>query len=143
MAEPNTEPSQFRLIRSSTIRKECYKLVEGGFIYNKQRVIGDVTHWQCEKTRVCKARLHTKMNETVKRTGEHLHSPDILAVNCLEVKDRMKRKARQTHDTTHHIIGDELEIITGTTAAKLDSMKRTIRRERQIRNIAPVQTESS
>ena len=97
MAEPNTEPSQFRLIRLSTILKECYKLVEGGFIYNKQRVIGNVTHWQCEKTRVCKARLHTKLNEIVKRTEEHLHSPDILAVNCLEVKDRMKRKARQTH----------------------------------------------
>ena len=105
MAEPNTEPSQFRLIRSSTIHKECYKLVGCGFIYNKQRVIGDITHWQCEKIRLCKARLHTKSNEIVKRTGEHLHSPDILAVNCLEVKDRMKRKARQTHDTTHHILG--------------------------------------
>ena len=103
MAEPNTEPSQFRLIRSSTILKECYKLVEGGFIYNKQRIIVNVTHWQCEKTRVCKARLHTKLNEIVKRTGEHLHSPDILAVNCLEVKDRMKRKARQTqHNSSHY-----------------------------------------
>ena len=61
---------------------------------------------------------------------EHLHSPDILVVNCLEVKDRMKRKARQTHETTRHILGDELEIITGTTAAKIPklySMKRTIR----------------
>ena len=88
---------------------------------------------------------NTKSNEIVKRTGEHLHSPDILAVNCLEVKDRMKRKARQTHDTTHHILGDELEIITASTAAKLpklDSMKRTIRRERQVRDMAPTQPES-
>ena len=58
----------------------------------------------------------------------------------------MKRKACQTHDTTHHILGDELElIITASTAAKLpklDSMKRTIRRERHVRDIAPVQPES-
>ena len=57
----------------------------------------------------------------------------------------MKRKARQTHDTTHYILGDELEIITASTAAKLpklDSMKRTIRRERQARDMAPVQPES-
>ena len=78
-------------------------------------------------------------------TGELLHCPDILAVNCLEVKDRMKRKVRQTHNTTHHILGDELEIISGPTAAKppkLDSIKRTIRRERQVRDIAPVQPET-
>ena len=62
-----------------------------------------------------------------------------MAVNCLEVKDRMKCKARQTHDTT------ELEIIIASTAAKLpklDSMKGTIRRERQVRDIALVQPES-
>ncbi|KAI6650565.1 hypothetical protein LOD99_7615 [Oopsacas minuta] len=86
------------------------------------------------------------MNEIVKLTGEHLHSLDILAVNCLEVKDRMKRKARQTHDTTHHILRDELKIITGTTAAKLpklDSMKRTIRRERQVNHLTEKLEEES
>ncbi|KAI6647824.1 hypothetical protein LOD99_8411 [Oopsacas minuta] len=85
------------------------------------------------------------MNEIVKRPGEHFHSPDILPVNCLEVKDRMKRKARQTHDTTHHILEDELGIITDSRAAKLpklDCMKHTIRRERQVRDITPVQPES-
>ena len=141
MAEPNTEPSQCRLIRSLTILKECHKLVEGGFIYNKQRVIANVTHCQCEKTRVCKAKIDTKLSEIVKSIGEHLHSPDILAVNCFEVKDIMKHKARQGHNTTYHILGEELEIIFSPTAAKLpnlDSIKRTIRRERHVRDIAPV-----
>ena len=57
----------------------------------------------------------------------------------------MKCKARQTHNTTHHILGDELEIIFGPTAAKLpklDSIKRIICRERQVRDIAPVQPET-
>ena len=60
-------PPQFRLIRSSKSKKECYKLVEGGFIYGKQRVIGDVTHWQCEKRDSCKARIHTKGLMQLKR----------------------------------------------------------------------------
>ena len=41
--------AQFNLIRSSKCKKECYKLVEGGFVYGKQRVIGDITYLQCEK----------------------------------------------------------------------------------------------
>ena len=77
---------QFRLIRSSKSKKECYKLLEGGFIYGKQRVIGDVTHWQCEKREPCKARVHTKGTVIIKRTNEHLHDADMTHVRNLEVK---------------------------------------------------------
>ena len=55
----------------------------------------------------------------------------------------MKRKARDTHDSTHYIIGNELETTIGPTAVKLpkiESMKRTIRRERQESDSAPIQT---
>ena len=130
----NTEDGQFRLIRSSSIKKCCFKLVDSGFIYNKQRIIGEITNWQCERKGVCKARLHTKGSEIGKRTGEHLHGLDTLGVNCLEIKAGIKRKARDTHDSTHHIIGNELETTNGPTAVKLpkiESMKRAIRRERR------------
>ena len=57
----------------------------------------------------------------------------------------MKRRARDTNDTTHYIIGDSLETETESTVIKLPklhSLKRTVRRERQTNNAAPVQPES-
>ena len=56
MADPL--PQQFRLIRSSKSNKERYKLIEGGFVYDRQRIIGDTTHCQCERRGLCKARVH-------------------------------------------------------------------------------------
>ena len=77
----------------------------------------------------------------VKRTGEHLHEPDEQQVECIALKAGVKRKARDTNDTTHHIIGDSLDTATESTVIKLpklDSLKRTIRHERQTIDAAPV-----
>ena len=136
---------QFTLIRSSKCKKECYKLVEGGFVYGKQRVIGDITHWQCEKRESCKARLHTKGTQIIKRTNEHLHDSDIRHVRSMKVKIGMKRRARESIDHVHHIVGEELESATVETTIKLpkvDSLKRTIRRVSQSNNNVPAQPES-
>ena len=57
----------------------------------------------------------------------------------------MKRRARDTNDTTYYVIGDSLETETESTVIKLpklDSLKRTVRRERQANNAAPAQPES-
>ena len=88
---------------------------------------------------MCKARLHTQGMIIVKRTNEHLHGPDMVAVCCLETKSGIKRKAQQTQDSTHHIVGENLTTVTQNAAIKLpkiDSLKRTIRRQRQIINHA-------
>ena len=80
--------------------------------------------------------------EILKRTNEHLHAPDEQAVSCCEVKVGMKRKARDSQDSSHHIVGEGLETVTEGTAAKLpklDSLKRTIQRQRVRQQAAPVQ----
>ena len=64
---------EYKLIKSS---RGGLKLLEGGYIYDKQRIHGELTHWQCEKKGVCKARLHTKEMSIMKRTNEHLHGPE-------------------------------------------------------------------
>ena len=69
------------------------------------------------------------------RTNEHLHVPDEQVVSCCEVKVGMKRKARDSQDSSHHIVGESLQTVTEGTAAKLDSLKRTIQRQQA----APVQ----
>ena len=68
----------------------------------------------------------------VKRSNEHFHGPDVQLISCLETKAGLKRKAQETQDTTHHIIGQGVMILNeGATAKlpKLESLKRTIRRQ--------------
>ena len=45
-----THSDNFKLIMSSRCGQ---KLNVGGFLFDKQRICGDVTHWQCEKKCVC------------------------------------------------------------------------------------------
>ena len=128
MAEYNA--SQFRFIKSS---RGGNKLEENGFLYDKHKVLGEVTYWQCERRNDCKARLHTQGTQVIKRINDHLHGPAMQKVSCLETKAGIKRKATQTQDSTHHIIGEGLVNITeGTTVKlpKINSLKRTIQRER-------------
>ena len=70
----------------------------------------------------------------VKRSNEQFHGPDVQLISCLETKVGLKRKAQETQDTTHHIIGQRVMVLTEGAAAKLpklESLKRTIRRQRQ------------
>ena len=91
-----------------------------------------------------KARIHTKGTVIIKRTNEHLHDADKTHVRNLEVKVEIKRRAIESNDPIHHIVGDELEDAATETVIKLpkiDSIKRTFRRERQIINALPAQPE--
>ena len=45
-----THSDNFKLIMSSRCGQ---KLNVEGFLFDKQRICGDVTHWQCEKKCVC------------------------------------------------------------------------------------------
>ncbi|KAI6648033.1 hypothetical protein LOD99_8235 [Oopsacas minuta] len=102
------QPS-FRLIRTN---KGGQKMLEGGYLYLMHRRVGEMTHWQCEQRGECKARVHTKGMEIMKRTNEHLHAPDVQATACCEIKAGIKRKARDTQDSSHHITGEKLKSIT-------------------------------
>ncbi|KAI6661256.1 hypothetical protein LOD99_10077 [Oopsacas minuta] len=132
------QPS-FRQIRTN---KGGQKLLEGGYQYLTHRRVGKNSHWQCEQRGECKARVHTKGMEIVKRTNEHLHAPDVQATACCEIKASIKRKARDTQDSSHQIIGEGMLTASEGTAAKLpklDSLKRTIQRQRASVLSAPVQ----
>ena len=83
--------------------------------------------------------------EIIKRTNDHLHSPDEQAVICQETKIGIKRRARDSQDSSHHIVGESLLTVSEGTAAKLpklDSLKRTIQRQRVQQLAAPVQPAS-
>ena len=138
--DPSSLP--FRQIRTT---RGGFKLTEGGYIYAKQRRVGEVTHWQCERKEVCKARVHTEGMEITKRTNEHLHGPDEQEVSCREIKVGIKRKAHETQDSYHCIVEESLQTASDGTAAKLhklNSLKWTMQRQRERVLAAPVQPTS-
>ena len=93
----------------------------------------------------CNGKVHTEGMKIVKRTNEHLHAPDEQVVSSYETKVGIKRKARETQDSSHHIVGESLETVsegTATKLPKLDSLKRTIQRQRVHQLAAPAQPTS-
>ena len=106
------------------------KLLERGYIYGMQKRVGD---WLCEQRGVFKARVHTKGMDVPKRANYHTHAPDEQDLSCSETKAGIKKKARESLDSSHHIVGEGLQVIsegTDTKLPKLDSLKWTIQRER-------------
>ena len=73
--------------------------------------------------------------------NEHLHGPDEQEVSCREAKIGT-RKAEETRDSSHSIVGKSLFTVSEGTAAKLpklDSLKRTIQRQRERVLAVPIQ----
>ena len=66
----NITQQPFMLIKSTRGGK---KMIDGGFINGQQRKVGEVIHWQCERSGVCKARVHTKGMQIINgTTGSYL-----------------------------------------------------------------------
>ena len=49
-------------------------------------------NWQCEKREFCKARIHTKGTQIIKRTTEHFHDSDMKHVRSMKVKNEKEGK---------------------------------------------------
>ena len=104
-----------------------------------------MTHWRCEQRGECKARIHTEGMDIVKRINDHLHTSDNAGVSCCEVNIGVKRRAQESQDSAHHIASESVQTVSDSTIVKLpklDSLKRTIRRERVNVLAAPVQPAS-
>ena len=78
--------------------------------------MGEVIHWQCEQRGVCKFRVHTKGMQIIKRTNEHLSS------YLPGGKIAMKRKASETQDSSHLILGDSLLTVSEGVSGKLPKL---------------------
>ena len=64
------------------------------------------------------------------------------AVRCYETKVEMRRQALRSQDSSHHVVGKCLLTVSECTTAKLpklDSLKRTIQRQRVQALAAPAQ----
>ena len=118
--------SHHQSFRLSISQRGAEKLIEGGYIYGKHRRIGETTHWLCVQRGLCKAIVHTQGFEIVKRTNQHLHPPDEKAISCSEVKTNIKRKEKESQDSSHYIVVECVQTVNegiATKLPKLDSLK--------------------
>ena len=88
------------------------------------------------------AKQGNKQRVIIKANNEHLHGPVEQEVGCRETKIGIKRKAEETWDSSHSIVGESLLTVSEGTAAKLpklNSLKRTIQRQRERVLAVPIQ----
>lgn len=114
------------------------KLVDGGFLYVKDKVVGEVVHWRCElfQKKKCRARLHTRGDEIVRRwKTEHVsHTGDARAVEVAELKEALKRAANDSHLAPKVVVADCLTTASQHAIAALPPisiLKRNIHNARR------------
>ena len=76
------------------------KIVDGGYIYVKQKVLADnlTTVYECEQRRkgLCKAKIRVVDDNIVRYINEHTHAADISRINSIKVQNKLKREAVTT-----------------------------------------------
>nr|CAD7198176.1 unnamed protein product [Timema douglasi] len=124
-------------------QRDKQKYVDNGFLYvfDKFSVDGQIKFWRCEgKNNNCKARLHTRGEEVVKRLNEHTHDSSSPHIGAQEVVSKIKQRAAETRECTSQVIN---ECTIGLTQAakgvlpKADALKKLVRRKRNQINAAP------
>ena len=83
----------FRIVKSS---KSNEKLSHDGYLYIFHRGT-EKREWRCD-VRGCKARMHTFDENIIKKSGEHSHSQEHGKAEVAIVKERIKKRGRETND---------------------------------------------
>jgi hypothetical protein len=117
-----------------------------GFLYRKEKTIGDKIFWRCLEydSSKCVGRCHTVGDKVMKFTDNHNHIQDLADIAKREVIQNIKNTAVSTQNTTARILADSLILSPSVSSKlpKLKSLKRTIQRQRQILNKAPENPEN-
>ena len=66
----------------------------------------------------------TKGMQIMKRTNEHLHEADKQEVSCQDLNLGINRKATESQDGSHHIVGDSLFTASEGVLVKLPKLTR-------------------
>ena len=112
------------------------KAVVEGFIYNLNRINGEVYYWVCEKRGKCKARINTLNDIVIKPmhitqlTNDHTHAPSQERIEMLRTYSKIKSMATNSEQSTRAILSTSLETMHPSvvnTFPKLESVKRIIR----------------
>lgn len=119
------------------------KLLLKGFLFVKDKTVDEKTYWKCEHflSKKCRSRAITRLEDVCKETS-HNHPADAAEVEAVRLKNKLKDDARSTRDTPHYLVSalsSEVDQLTAAKLSKINTLKRTVRRERVKQNMEPTQ----
>ena len=112
------------------------KAIAEGFLYNLNRINGEVYYWVCEKRGECNARINTRNDIIIKPTdiiqlvNDHTHAPSQERIEMLQAYSTIKSTAEISEQSTRAILSTSLQTMHSSiinTFIKIESVKRTIR----------------
>jgi hypothetical protein len=112
-------------------------LVVNGHTFRQEKIINEKRIWKCTEYRTskCKSRCHSKDDILTKQPTEHNHVPDLARIKAKKIMDEIKKKAKTTQESTHHIaasasVSEEISVAVTVQLPKVANIKQTIRRVR-------------
>lgn len=122
-------------------------LVDGGYLYIKEKNSLNITIWRCVEytSAKCRGRCHTKNDEVIHTSNNHNHVANTAEIECKTTVERIRESAVNRMDAPQAIIAQETICISQSVAVTLPSvpsLKRTIQRARQ-RTLHPIGCPSS
>jgi hypothetical protein len=119
------------------------KFTTGGFIYVFDAASKNdetVKFWRCERKQMCKARIHTRDGEVIRKVNVHTHDSSAIDVEVAQVVTKMKRRAEETNEGTVVVINECLRNTSQACHGRLPNigaMRKLIRRKRNEIQAAP------
>ena len=113
-------------------------------IYCEQKKLaGNIILWECVNRRnrnACSARIKTLNGILHGRAPDHRCQPDPAKIQTMKIRGQMKQRAQNTMEKTRDILSGEVAGQNEEVLARLpkeETLKRTIRRSRQVANVLP------
>jgi hypothetical protein len=120
-------------------KKDREKLTYEGYsyrFYKRSKDDPELIFWICDQK--CKARIHTRNGEVIRKVGDHQHAPNLPKLEADKALNRMKTQAQTTRDATRQILADVHDGLSQAAVLSLPnkfSMTRSIQRQRQRNNL--------
>ena len=101
------------------------KLVNGGFMFLKDKVVGDVTHWRCDmyQKKHCRVCLHTFAGKIVRHWKDHPpHLGDAALIEATELWTQIRDAGDSSSLPPKVVIADCLKSVSQSALAALPNV---------------------
>ena len=85
------------------------KFAHNGFLYVFDKISktdNELKYWRCEQNNLCKARVHTKAGEVVRKLNSHSHEACAAQVEIALMKTKIKRRAEETLESPTVVVNE-------------------------------------
>ena len=114
------------------------KFVENGksFSFEKTSKDGATEFWKCDVRGTCKARLHIRDGQVVRRVNRHTHPEDASKIEVLQALSVLRNRSVNTLEQTAQVVATSIENLSQAGKGALPSIKNLKRRVQGKRVVA-------